>query len=150
LAKLLLAILLVLIGIAIPAAWIFVGPALIIIIVVSVVQAVLSPVSQFLNRRLFTYDFQKSKEEIFDIILKVINENKYYIDSVDKLSGFIKFRTGASLSTTYGQEGTITVVPTGENACTVQINIGYKGQLWDWGEGKIIAEEIFNQVEEMA
>jgi len=145
---LLWAILLVLIGIAFPIAWVIILPLLVLLLIGSVLKAIFTPAKHYSKQNTFTQKFKTSEGDLFKLLVKTISSMGYQIKNADKDSGLIIFNTGASMSTFSGQEASVVVAPMGTDTCDVQINIGYKAQLWDWGEGKKIVDKIFNELKE--
>ena len=145
--KLLWAILLVLLGIAFPVAWIIIAPLLVIIVLMAIMDASFAPFQRRSKQRVFTKEFSISDKELFKAMIRTIGELGYKLEKVED-NRLITFKTKPSISTTSGQEGTAIIVPTGTNVCNVQITMSYKGQLWDWGEGEKIGKKILSKLSE--
>lgn len=145
---LLWAILLVLVGIAFPLAWIIIVPVLVILLLKGFFKTLLSPIGNYSQRyskqRTFLQKFKVTQEEAFNLSLKIISELGYRIENIDKHSGLIMFKTGMSINVLSGQKGSIIIIPAEDDICSVQVNISYEGQLWDWGEGEKIADKILD------
>lgn len=87
------------------------------------------------------------RERVMDAALRGIAELRYRMNSVDRESGLISFRTGVTFRS-WGQDMSLTVVGNGPNECSVAVGAKVGFALLDWGERKSITAKIFNLVEE--
>lgn len=143
------AILLVLIGIAFPAAWIIVGPLLVLLILGAILAAIFSPIGRLAGSRqnIYTRAYKSTREKLFELLIRTVSDLGHRLENANKDAGLVVFKTRSSLNTPSGHEGSIVIVPIGADTCEVRITMSYKGQLWDGGEGKKIAQNIFDRVE---
>jgi len=147
--RLLWAILLILIAIVFPVAWIIVLPLLVLLIIAAILDTIIAPIRGSSRQNFFARKYYASEEELFKLLVKTISSLGYKLESTDKNSGLITFKTGTSINVISGQEGSAVIVQTGVDTCDVQINMSYRGQLWDWGEGHKIANRILEELSEI-
>lgn len=149
---LLFAILLVLLGIAFPIAWIIIVPALVLLLISGIlggaVHSVLTPLRQYSKKKTHCKRFKACENELFKVLVRSISTNGYKVDNTDKETGLVTFKTGPSLNTVSGHEGSAVIIPKEGGLCDVQINLSYKGQITDWGDGEKITEKIFSTIGE--
>lgn len=147
---LLVAILLVLISMAIPGAWIIAGPLFVIVII----GGIISGITDLLNPRGSSRQsvairvYQATKDELFEALPRVIANLGHRLQNANKDAGLVVFKTGSTITTPSGYEGSVVIIPEPEpEGCEVRITMSYKGQLWDWDEGQKIALAIFKELE---
>jgi len=150
---LLFAILLVLLGIAFPIAWIIIVPVLVLLLISGIlggaVHSVLTPLRQYSSKKKTHCNrFKACENELFKVLVRSISANGYKVDHTDKETGLVTFKTGPSLNTVSGHEGSVVIIPKEEGLCDVQINLSYTGQITDWGDSEKIAEKIFSTIGE--
>jgi len=94
--------------------------------------------------------FPYPAERVYAAALAAVAK-EYRIESTDAPSRTIAFRTGMSMSSTEGQDGSLIVIPVSDAECKVVVNTEKRGrQIIAWGEGgklqakvlKLIAEEL--------
>jgi len=147
--KLLWAILLILVGMIFPVAWIIIIPLLVLLIIAAILDTIITPIKGSSRQNFFVQEYYVSEDELFKLLIKTISNLGYKIEGTDKNSGLITFKTGTSINVISGQEGSVVIVQNSENTCEVRINMSYRGQLWDWGEGYKIANRILNELGEI-
>ena len=82
-------------------------------------------------------------EQVFDVLKEVI-AGEYRIESIEKESMTVSFRTGMSWRTTKGQDGSCVVLPQKDGSASMVVcNTEKRGsQLIAWGEGGAIQEKV--------
>lgn len=148
--RLLWAILLVLIGIAFPMAWVVIVPVLALMFVTAIlggaVNSIFAPLVQCFKPGLHRASFRAHEDELFKMLVRAISINGYKIDNVNRETGLVTFKTVPSLNTVSGHEGSAIVIPKSEDICDVQINLSFEGQFTDWGDGEKIANRILETI----
>jgi hypothetical protein len=96
--------------------------------------------------------------EVFDAVLGVIEgQRKWRVRAEDRADGYIGFKTGGSIWTTYGQDMTAWIVDGGDGWTRLSVQGGIAGQdtsqfhmegyqLWDWGEKGRVTRRLFKGV----
>lgn len=147
---LLAAIFLVLVGMAIPGAWIIAGPLLVIVIIAGIISSIVGSFNPPGSSRqsMTSRVYRATRDELFEALLWVVSDLGHRLQNANKDAGLVVFRTRSTVTIPSGYEGSIIVIPNSDETCEVRITMGYKGQLWDWGEGKKIAQGIFDRLAE--
>lgn len=146
---LLVAILLVLIGIAFPVAWIITGPLLVVVIIAGIISSIFGSVGRLGSSRQSTCSriYKATREGLFEQLLRIVSDLGHRLQNANKGAGLVVFKTRSTVTTPSGYEGSVVAIPMEDGACEVRIAMGYKGQLWDWGEGQKIARAIFRELD---
>ncbi|MHB8638782.1 MAG: PEGA domain-containing protein, partial [Candidatus Acidiferrales bacterium] len=109
---------------------------------------VMLPVSAFAKPKEKKYN--NSAHDVFEAALKTARE-RHVVTYVDEKNLMFTFETGTSL-TSYGFVANATIQPSGDNECTLIINVQKKnaGQnmSFAWGAGDRMADKFFTQVTE--
>lgn len=147
---LLAAILLVLMGMAIPGAWIVAGPLLAIVIITGIISSIIGAFNPPGSSRqsMATRVYRTAKDELFEALLRIVSDLGHRLQNANKDAGLVVFKTRSTVTMPSGYEGSIVVIPGPKGSCEVRITMGYKGQLWDWGEGQKIARTIFKELDQ--
>jgi len=149
---LLTAIFLVLVGMAIPGAWIIAGPLLVVVIIAGIISSIVGAFNPPGSSRqsMATEVYRATKDKLFEALLRIVSDLGHRLQNANKDAGLVVFKTRSTVTTPSGYEGSIVIIPGSDGTCEVRITMGYKGQLWDWGEGKKIARDIFDRLAEVA
>lgn len=97
--------------------------------------------------------YAHSQNWLFNASLQAVRTLGYKIDSIDKVNGFLSFKTGLTMKSWAGQEMSILIVDNGDGTRTVDISgrrsqSGVVIQIYDWGEAAGIAKKIFAKMDE--
>jgi len=80
--------------------------------------------------------------KVFEVLAEAL-ASEYRIEQVSKDSGTISFRTGASMSSLKGQDGSCIVLAVEDGAKSrVVCNTEKRGSAFSWGEGGKIQEKV--------
>ena len=93
-----------------------------------------------------------SQNWLFNAALQAVRTLGYKIDSIDKVNGFLSFKTGLSMKSWAGQEMSILIMDNGDGTRMVDISgkrsqSGVVIQIYDWGEAAGIAKKIFAKMD---
>lgn len=92
-----------------------------------------------------TYDFDC--DAVFDEAIRALDEMGCRVSDARKAERLINFTTSMSLWS-WKQKGSVLVSEEGSGRCVVSVTTKASFQLYDWGEGKRIANRLYETLAE--
>ena len=99
-----------------------------------------------------TRRYWKTLDQVFVAAQRTVRDLGYKVDTMDRANGLLNFKTGMSWKSFAGQEMSVMMIDNGDGSVDVSITgrrnqNGVVLQVYDWGEAKGIASNVFKQMD---
>lgn len=97
--------------------------------------------------------YHKTLGQAFAAAQKAVRDLGYKVDTLDKTSGLLNFKTGMSWKSWAGQEMSVMIIDNGNGSVEVSVSgrrnqSGVVIQIYDWGEAAGIAKKVIAKMDE--